>query len=177
MRCEVGSAKSASSSPPDEQVQIPKSAEAVDRDPSDGADHLAPDPPPTFGGVPLSEDDQSALEQFCAELSYPSISYEAFTQTHHRLDVVLRLHLTAAQCAAGGTRTVTFTRTVLGCDGTEAEPPPRPRQYQVSHDVSWPAGTSWNDVIRLKYLGDQRGGAQKGDLLLRVVPINSTSMG
>lgn len=175
----MGAAKPASSAPPEQSVQAPKSTETSDKD---GALVPAPaqlEPPLTFGGVPLSEDDASALEQFCAELSYPQISYEAFSQTHRELDVVLMLYLTAEQCTAGGQVTVTFTRTVHEhtVDMAPAPGPQRPWRHQVSHDVSWPAGTSWHDVIRLKALGDQRGVIEKGDLVLRVMPVKSTSGG
>ena len=133
----------------------------------------------SFGGVPLSEDDRRCLDEFCADLSYHAVSYEDFIHTHQGLDLLLLLPLSAAQCQAGGRKTITFTRTiqteVAAEPGATTAPESVRQRHQVSCEVSWPSGISWDDTIRLHHLGDQQGATLKGDVIVRIVPLDKDS--
>lgn len=148
-----------------------------------------PPPPPSFGGVPLSDEDLCCLDQFCAQQApVESMTYDEFCQVHRNLDVMITVSLSEHQRQQGGSRMITFTRTICVDQKSDSQKPSSSCMSQSRHstdshedawvreyvevicEVSWHGGISWNDTVCLKQMGDQDGDHRRGDVIVRFTP-------
>lgn len=110
------------------------------------------------------EDDWDALDSFCEAIEFEDISFDQWSKTHHTLNLIFELRLSAMDCRDGCEKQITFTRSTYAQCASQ-----RPSKQKITHTIVVPPGTSFGDLIVVKGLGDCKSD-QTGDLQVVICP-------
>lgn len=89
-----------------------------------------------------SNEDLAALEAFSASFDLEEISFNQWAKVHASLDLHLELKITREEALAGGSKTLSYTRTIQNNKALQTAD--KNRRQKVEKVVSWPQGLAAN---------------------------------
>jgi hypothetical protein len=104
----------------------------------------------------LSDEDEEALQAFCKGVDFPDVDFLTWKNSHHSLDLSLRLKLSPQEAAQAGSRVLHFVRMVVVEAQNKYEKPIRFKE-SASCEVSWPENVDTDHLVSFPGLGDRRG--------------------